>query len=315
MTYPLLLRRLARILKRGSWHSNDYRAYRDYLLTAPPGPYARGACNITFDFELSWSRARRGSRANSGEELHDRGERARAILPAVLSFAAPLKIPITFAVVAHVATGRCDEHMIPPPFQPSWLNEDWYACDPHTDLARDPLFYGNDLIAQIRQSPLHEIASHGFSHVDLGDESTPAKIADFEIRESHRLLKKIDPALRTFVFPKNHPAFLADVASAGYAIYRGNRQGAIERNGQNLWRFPLGLWISPLSASPQELLRLVDIAMKRRLLVNFWCHGYEFQNPDQAERFFGSWFGALRRRAETGLAIGTMRDIIRRYHE
>jgi peptidoglycan/xylan/chitin deacetylase (PgdA/CDA1 family) len=306
----LFLRRLKRFLRSGSFHAPEYRKYLTALNKAPEtrlGP----AMNLTIDFELAWSRARRGDGCTTKEESLQRSQFAREALPILLELADEFKIPITFAVVGHVALSSCEEHREPPLFSPSWAG-DWFALDPKTNSKENLDFYGIDVVQQILGSRTkHEIGSHGFSHVDLGDDQTDVSIAHFEVFESHDVLKRIWPEISTFVFPKNHPGYISLLKDAGFKTYRTNQQHPLHRDEYGLWKFPLGLWLSPLAASPQEITTILDYAVKRKTLVNFWCHLYEFETREQVYAYFRPLFRAAHTLRESGLAIATMQDMIR----
>lgn len=310
----LATRRMFRLLRSGSIASPDYRAYRT-ALRLRPAYYPLGVLNITIDFELAWSRARRGRNSTTNQESLMRSQQARQALPELLRLATDYQIPLTFAIVAHAAIASCVAHQNPPPFRPSWFSEDWYACDPHTGQRENLDYYGADLVELIKKGTVHEIASHGFSHVDLADSETTQNVAAFEITESYRILRPIAPALTTFVFPKNHPAHLDMVQESGYSMYRGTRQGPLEQDPGGLWQFPLGLWLSPYAAGPGELRKLLDLGIQQRCLVNFWCHLYEFERPELVRPFFEPLFDAAAKRIlRKQLAVDTMQGILKEFH-
>src|SRR5437763_449322 len=102
MEFNLLMRKIYRFLKTGSPQTIDYRNYRTVLATNEFN-YDSSYFNLTIDFELAWSRARRGNSVTSTEESVERSRRARLLLPILISLSEKYSIPITFAVVAHVA--------------------------------------------------------------------------------------------------------------------------------------------------------------------------------------------------------------------
>lgn len=274
----LIFKKIYRLLKNGSPHSQPYLTYRNFLQKTTT-QFTSGLFNLTVDFELGWSRARRGSGITTRAESLKRSRRLRLVLPEFLSWCDQFNIPVTFAVVAHAALASC-KHQAPPVCQPQWLTEDWYALDPHTNEQTDPDYYGQELIKEIMtRSVPHEIASHSFSHLDLTDEAATAVVSDFEISESFRLLQVIDPALTTFVFPKNHPASLAKIKAAGYQIYRAGTNLPLGRDANGLVRFPVGLWLSPQAMTNADAIALLKIGQDQKCLVNFFCHLYEFATP------------------------------------
>ncbi len=224
------IRRAGRLLKTGSTHVPDYQRYLS-LLKAERSSFAGRTFNLTIDFELGWSRARRDGGSTTRQEALQRAQRARAAFPALLEASDRYAVPITFAVVGHLAMARC-EHPPTPAFAPYWLGEDWFAIDPSTDGDRDPAYYAADAIEAIARGDVaHEIGSHGFSHVDLGDDATTREIATYEIVESRNALRRYDPAISSFIFPKNHLGFLDVLSDAGFTAYRsGAYLPSIEMN-------------------------------------------------------------------------------------
>jgi len=312
MSINLVLRKINRILRSGSVHTPDYQAYKSYLQKTSSNTSV-GYFNLTIDLELAWSRARRGEGCTSRGESLERSRRARENFSALISLSEKHNIPITFAIVGHVALESCAGHRSPPPFHPCWTEKDWYSIDPYTDLATHPDYYGADLIKKIKNSKVkHEIASHSFSHVDLSDSETTPEVAKFEIEESYRLLKEIEPDLTTYVFAKNQPAFLDFIKNTGFTIYRDSKNHPIRKNSAGLIEFPLGLWLSPKAHNSKDLLRLLAIATEKKRIVNFWLHLYEFNSANELFQYFEPIFSYIDicQNAGTIKAL-TMRDMVK----
>lgn len=308
MSRSAFKRRAGRLLKTGSIHSADYRRYSS-LLRSAQGSFSGGTLNLTIDFELGWSRARRGAASTPRRQALERARRARDAFPELLGASDRYRIPITFAIVGHLAMDRCD-HPQPPAFAPYWLGEDWFAIDPRTDGTRDPAFYAVDAITAIANGRVaHEIASHGFSHVDLGDDATTREIATYEVVESRKALQKFNPGLSSFIFPNNHVAYLDLLRDAGFSAYRSDGDLPLGKDEHGIWRFPKGLWLSPRASSPGEVLTLTDLAIAHRQLIHTWCHLHEFASAKQAGDYFAMLFRGLAERRERGLTIRTMREV------
>jgi hypothetical protein len=304
------IRRAGRLLKTGSTHVPDYQRYLS-LLEAERSSFAGGTFNLTIDFELGWSRARRDGRSTTRQEALQRAQRARAAFPALLEASDRYAVPITFAVVGHLAMARC-EHPPTPAFAPYWLGEDWFAIDPSTDGVRDPAYYAADAIETIARADVaHEIGSHGFSHVDLGDDATTREIAIYEVVESRNALRRYDPAISSFIFPKNHLGFLDVLRDAGFTAYRSGAYLPLDRDEHGMWRFPKGLWLSPQASSPDEVLALADVAIAQQQLIHTWCHLHEYASAKEAGAYFSALFRGLADRRQGGLAVRTMRDVVR----
>jgi len=300
---------MRRVVLTGTRSTRDLSRYLEYLRTAPP--YDAAYFNLTVDFELGWSIARRADGATSLRRSLRRSRRARENFPALLELSEEFRVPLTIACVAHLALSDCS-HNAPPTFRPSWARGDWYAVDGGLDLARARHYYGLDLVSMALKSDVaHEIASHGFSHVDLGDSETTQEVAQFEIGESYRILKDIEPDLSTFVFPKNHSSYTELLLGAGYGIYRDGLNARIARDGIGLWKFPLGLWFAPIAASPRDYSIAVGEGVRHRQVVNFYCHLYEFASARELKRFARPVFSTIAGCRDRGeLTPATMRTIV-----
>jgi peptidoglycan/xylan/chitin deacetylase (PgdA/CDA1 family) len=312
MLQPILIAsRIQRFMRTGSIRSGPYRRYRDYLRGAE-GSADHAFFNLTIDLELGWSRTRGSKSPTPPAESLRRGRSARERVPDLLALCADLAMPLTFAVVGHVALGDCREHRKPPAFAPYWLGEDWFAVDPRSTLVESQEFYGQDLVRQIIQDRVaHEIASHGFSHVDLGDDATTEEAARFEVDESFRILSALGAAPATFVFPGNRPGFVQLVKERGFFIYRSHRNGRLATDAHGLWQFPLGFWLSPRAVSPEEVIELIDIAIERKTVVNFYCHLYEFGSRQNLINFLRPVFAYVRENERGGrIEARTMRSIV-----
>lgn len=316
MQIELTLRKAFRFLKSRSTQTRDYSKYLKFL-QENQFEYKKSFFNLTIDFELGWSRARRGNGVMSKDESLERSRRARMMLPALLSLSEKYQIPITFATVGHLALDNCSGHISPPAFSPRWITGDWYDLDPYSDLEKDKDYYGTDLLKRIVKSSVkHEIASHSFSHVDIADSETTREVAEFEIRESFNVLKRIDQNITTFVFPNNKVAHTRNLKEAGFSIYRNNENRKIDKDALGLYQFPLGLWLSPKAFSPKDLIKLIDVATDRKQLVNFWCHLHEFDSIKQFINFFEPIFAHLELYRKTDIIDAlTMRSIIENLNE
>jgi peptidoglycan/xylan/chitin deacetylase (PgdA/CDA1 family) len=312
MLQPILFAsRIRRFMRTGSIRSGPYLRYRDYL-SRVAGSSDHAFFNLTIDLELGWSRTRGSNSPTPLAESLRRGRLARERVPDLLELCADLTIPLTFAVVGHVAISDCRAHRPPPAFAPYWLGHDWFAVDPRSSLSESEEFYGEDLVRQIMQNRVvHEVASHGFSHLDLGDDATTEEAARFEIDESFRILSTLGLPPATFVFPGNRPGFVHLVKQHGFFIYRSQCNARLAIDALGLWQFPLGFWLSPRAVSPEEVIDLVDTAIERKALVNFYCHLYEFGSRQSLINFFRPVFAYVRKNECGGrIEARTMRSIV-----
>ena len=279
----MLLKKLYRYIKNGSFHTKDYLAYKKFLLENPH-QYKQSYFNLTIDFELGWSRRRAGREVTNAGKSFERSRRSRSMLPILLKLSDKYRIPVIFAIVGQIGVDESN---------------------------------GKDLIEAIKNTTTHhEIASHSFSHVDLSDEETTQKIAEYEITQSAQVLRQYDSQLSTFIFPNNHPAYLDLVRENGFNVYRTRVNEAIKKDAHGLSQFPLGMWLSPQASSPKDLIKLIDVGIAKNQLVNFWCHLFEFDSTLQFRSFFEPIFAHIESCRKTGkIDALTVREIIKKTDE
>ena len=250
---------------------------------------ASGAVCFSLDFELAW-----------GKYYGDRrltryyARTARRNIPLILKAFDRCGIAATWATVGHLFLERCEsvdarahpDMPRPEPYRtPSWefKGRDWYACDPSTNLAEDPEWYGLDLVKIIQASSVgHEFGTHGFSHTSLGDDEADHTLVAGEIAACRELMTKNGLTLRSLVFPGNLEGNFSTLADAGVLAYRGfSGENLVDRPRRNQY----GLWdihqTMHLIADGRESERLdvaytaLDAAEKSGGVAHFWLHPAE----------------------------------------
>ena len=150
--------------------------------------------------------------------------RSRRVVNSLLKAVEELDFRLTWAVVGHLALDSCERLSglphpdMPRPETPSGL--DWYAFDPCSDIEREPLWYGSDIIKTILESPVeHEIACHSFSHVDFS--ACDRKVAEAEVITCLLTLKeRFDVRPVSFVFPFDRVGHLDVLVKHGFKVFR-----------------------------------------------------------------------------------------------
>ena len=125
-------------------------------------------------------------------------------------------IPATWAIVGHLYLEACDGlHSTHP------AGSQWFARDPGTDEARDPLWYGRSLIDSLRESPVaHELACHTFSHLPIGDPGVPESAIRADLTASQRAARTCGVEPQSFIYPRNIVGRQEILAEFGYTAYR-----------------------------------------------------------------------------------------------
>lgn len=172
-----------------------------------------GSVVISIDAELAW-----GFHDLPNPPTH-RIEAARAAWLRLLSLFEEFSIPATWAVVGHLFLEECDGVHRDHPASPAWFER-----DPGGVADGESVWFGPDLIEAIREStPIHEIASHSFSHAEFGDPETTREKAVAEVEASIEAAADQGISLHSFVFPRNDVGHRDVLASYGFTSYRGVR--------------------------------------------------------------------------------------------
>ena len=178
---------------------------------------------ISLDVELMWGFAACPSHTDIGLLKRD-DAKGRGCIDALLNIFEKHNIPATWAIVGHLFLDHCKKedgmpHKTMPRFKP-----DWYSADPCTDLQKDPLYYGRDIVEKILSNQIgHEIGYHSFSHVVFSECSR--KVAEAEIKIGNKLAKEFGITLKSFVPPENKIGDIDVLKENGFKIYRGENLG------------------------------------------------------------------------------------------
>lgn len=179
-----------------------------------------GSVVISVDAELAWGFH------DLPEPPRRRIEAARPAWSRLLEAFETFSVPATWAVVGHLFLEECDGAHQAHPGSPGWLRERWFERDPGGRAEEHDAWFAPDLVRAIQEArPAHEIACHGFSHVEFGDPATTRELAVAEVEASIEAAASMDVSLHSFVFPRNNVGHRDVLASYGFTSYRGTRPG------------------------------------------------------------------------------------------
>jgi len=183
-----------------------------------------GTFALTFDTELIW-----GSFDSTSPDVFERRyPDIRGTIDAVLRLLERYEVSATWAIVGHLFLRECTRDSAglahPELVRPRqrWRPGDWYAADPCTDRARDPLWYGDDVLDSLQGARVtQEIGCHSFAHVVYGDPDLTREAVDTDLdacvaRAAERAL-----TLRSFVFPRNVEGHHEALRAHGFNAFRG----------------------------------------------------------------------------------------------
>jgi peptidoglycan/xylan/chitin deacetylase (PgdA/CDA1 family) len=238
----------------------------------------------------------------------------RGTVRALVEMFEELEIPATWAIVGHLFLSSCargpDGRAHPEIVRPNhaFYPGDWLGADPCTDRARDPLWYGDDILDLVQGARAgHEIACHSFSHVVYGDPGCAEEAAAADLLACVEAAKKRGVLLRSFVFPRNREGHHHLLRQHGFIAFRGEEPawwrglpGAAKRAGhlidqaamrpppvvEPVERLP-GLWNLPgsmLLLHRHGVRRYIPLAMRRRRISLGLTRAIE------QRRLFHLWF-------------------------
>lgn len=285
----------------------------------------RGVFTLSLDFELIW-----GTLDLFGpEQFRRRCELERAmIIDRLLDLFVEFEISATWCIVGHLFLDHCASQQglkHPDITRPThdWHRMDWFAHDPSSSEANDPIFYGRSLVEKIQNCPvLQEIGSHSFSHVVFGDQGCSRQTATNEIAACIQAARELGIELRSFAFPRNQVGHLDVLGEYGFTCYRGPEPHWYEQDHwpsavkrlAHLWDVlaatappvvkpkyvEAGLWdipgsmiyfpmhglrrYIPLSQRVKRAIKGLDAAVLRKQVFHLWFHPTNL--ADQTEKMF-----------------------------
>jgi len=254
---------------------------------------------ISLDTEMLWGPAG-GQEGLEQFNLIKRNEnKMRNAISTLLDLFEKYNVSATWAVVGHLFLDHCDEETCLTKINMSkyGYKKSWYR-DPYSNIEKDPLYYGKDIIEKIINNPInHELGYHSFSHVCFTN--IPREMAEGEIKESKKIEKEWNIKFTSFVFPINEIAYVDILKDNGFKIYRGKTPNLITNSHDLICkkieggiskfitppiepRWDNGIWeiqssmIFFDSQIPQSLLLRFKIGLERTIkdkkVFNIWLH-------------------------------------------
>lgn len=194
----------------------------------------RGVFIISLDLELAWGSFDLWGPLDTDihRSSYDRFiQTRRKVIDALLRLFKEYQVPATWAIVGHLFLDHCEavdgvKHSDMPRPIHSWFKDDWYACDPISNIERDPVWYGRDIVEKIMTAePRQYIGCHSFSHAIFGDKGCSAEVAEAEIAKCVALAQEMGIELKSFVFPRSQEGHHQILRNYGFSCYRASRPG------------------------------------------------------------------------------------------
>ncbi len=261
----------------------------------------------------------------------------RSCIDILLKLFQKYKIPATWAIVGHLFLDHCEKKDGVPHKDMPRFKEDWYFSDPCTDIEKDPLYYGRDIVEDILASSVkHEIGYHSFSHVVFSKCSR--EVAKAEIKEGIKLAKNFGITLKSFIFPKNKIGHIDLLKKYGFEIYRGENLGryALSQNmlirkfngtidkiiappaepkwKDGIWEIPSSMFFCDPQIKFSLLLRAkigLRRAMRSKKVFHIFLHPHNLlmhsSLKDDLDKFLGI---VARKRDEDKIQVMTMGELV-----
>ena len=291
---------------------------------------------ISLDVELIWGYVLH-SEDKAVSLMKNDDTKGRGCIDTLLILFEKHNIPATWAVVGHLFLDHCEcEDGIPHKDMPRF-KENWYSSDPCTNIQRDPLYYGKDIVETILSNRIeHEIGYHSFSHIVFSE--CIREVAEAEIKIGNKLAKEFGITLKSFVFPENKIGYVDVLKESGFKIYRGENgrrryepsQNILIRkfNGgmnkliappvepewmEGIWKIPSSMIFCDLqikfSVLPRAKLGLYR-AIKAKKVFHIWLHPHSLllypSLKDDLDKFLGV---VAKKRDEGKIEVMTMGEL------
>lgn len=193
-------------------------------------PKTPGAFVISLDFEINWGVRDQQTLAAYGQNLLG----VRKAIPAMLELFAAYQLRVTWATVGLLFFANKREMLAHlPAVRPEYTDAN---LSPYPTLdaigdneEADPYHYGASLLAQIKQTPGQEVATHTFCHYYCLEAGQTAEAFRSDLQAAVQVAQEQGLQLTSLVFPRNqcNAAYLPICAELGITSYRGNEESWI----------------------------------------------------------------------------------------
>lgn len=250
-------------------------------------PRSPGVFVISLDFELNWGVRDQQTLEQYGANILG----VRQAIPAMLEVFTEFNLRATWATVGFLfCRNKADLLAHLPTVRPEYTDAN---LSPYTaldsigdDETTDPYHFGYSLLAQIRETPGQEVATHTFCHYYCLERGQTPEAFRHDLQAAVQVAQEQGAPVRSLVFPRNqyNAAYLNICQELGITSYRGNEASWIykERNEeeQTLYKRGARLLDAYVSLSGENCHSLESIAQS-----------FPYNIP--ASRFLRPWSGRL----------------------
>jgi hypothetical protein len=174
---------------------------------------------ISLDLELSWG----SFDLSFGDDLLEMGRWTHDVgAPNLLRHLTRNRLSATWAVVGAMMRPALPDVSGLPEVNFSHFPKPWFSYVPKGgDESTHPEWFGASLVEMIRNAhPEQEIGFHSFSHVPFGRAGMTRERAIAEYQRCMQIARELGIPPRSFVFPRNSVAYVAELGDAGFTCFR-----------------------------------------------------------------------------------------------
>ena len=261
-----------------------------------------GTFIVSLDCEGMWGMADQPRE----ERSHATREGLRTIYAELLDLFKEFEVPTTFAFVGmFVLTPEEREHFEPMLGSLHYRGSDWLTkFKEERDCSQLDGWFCPESLDMVKEHPMHEVGSHGFTHIPFDGPDTPDEVYSQEFRFIEELGKMKDVNFRTLIFPRNRLGHLDKLSAAGIEGYRelleqkGGAGGRLLREfyvaeksqakgsaSGPLVKIPAGYFLNWRAGArrhvPQAITRMrwcsiLDDAARTNGVAHVWSHPHNF---------------------------------------
>jgi len=229
-----------------------------------------GTFIISLDYELMWG-------VRDKRTIENYGDAIKNVKPSLYLTMESFKnhgVKATFATVGLLFHKNKEEltnslPVLKPTYTDANLSPyDITESDIGKDENNDPYYFGYDMVKEIKEDGVHELATHTYCHYYCLEPGQTIEQFKEDMTAAITVAKKMDVTLKSIVFPRNqyNETYLKVCKELGITSYRGNERHFIYKTGNGKDQTPI-----------RRALRLIDAYFN---ISGYHCYDYDFIKKD-----------------------------------
>ncbi len=186
----------------------------------------KGNFIVSLDFEMMWGVRDKRTIISYGKNI----AAVRQVVPRLIKMADEVGVHLTFGTVGMLMLNGKKELLANIPTDiPTYkiaIRSPYVEYIESMSAEDEPYHFASDMVAIIREHPVHELGSHTFSHYYCLEEGQTIEQFEADIRMAQKVA---GGHLRSIIFPRNqtNPAYLEICHRHGFTTYRGNERNVL----------------------------------------------------------------------------------------